>query len=262
MSSLNSSSLYGNSGRQDRRGNSSYGYNSGGNRSFASFESIYSPSLGPSPYPFSVSGSPENSYANNSGLGMGASSAIGSQGMIRYPTNGSSNDGMMPSYGFNASIPGPANYGLGVGLVGPASPFMGYGTPIPLMPAGYPFAGLAMSAMPGSELYGYDKPRRFHDKGMPIRSPLLEEFRADKTRQWGVAVRLPYNFHAELAEATCRICKATLPNSRPTNLVPGTSSSTYSKRRQQKTSTESLKRSALSSSSCPQMSLQISVSKD
>ena len=184
MSMYQSSPHYGNGGRQDKHGNTSYGYNSSGNKSLASFESIYSPSLGPSPYPFSTSGSPESSF---SAAGAGTS-MVGGQSLIRYPSNGSSNDGMMPSFG----IPGPANYGLGVGLVTPASPFMGYGPPVPTMPAGYPFAGLAMSAIPGSDLYGYDKPRRYPEKSMPIRSPLLEDFRADKTRRWEVVVSNQY----------------------------------------------------------------------
>jgi hypothetical protein len=78
-----------------------------------------------------------------------------SSSLYRYPSSGSD---YLPA---SQTMP---NFGLG--LVGPASPHL------PL--------GMHSNYEP--------RPRLGDDKSRIIRSPLLEEFRADKNRQWGVKV--------------------------------------------------------------------------
>ena len=64
--------------------------------------------------------------------------------------------------------PSPATHGYGLGLVGPMGPYV----PIQ-MHSGYEHRMVMRE-----------------DRSRPIRSPLLEEFRADKSRRWGVKVGL------------------------------------------------------------------------
>lgn len=72
---------------------------------------------------------------------------------------------------------GLQNYG--VGFVGSISPYAGFDT--------------AFNAGGGnvhSHASSYDRtpPRSYEEKSRPLRSPLLEEFRADKLKRWGVKV--------------------------------------------------------------------------
>lgn len=65
-----------------------------------------------------------------------------------------------------------------------SSPFMRFPNSLPNLglgaPPGYMFAGVGNN--------DYDRPRLYEEKNRPIRSPLLEEFRADKLKRWGVRV--------------------------------------------------------------------------
>lgn len=88
--------------------------------------------------------------------------------------------------------PSLSNYGLGIGGFGtsglpplhapppPTSPFMRYPNSLPSLGPGL-----------GGFIFGnsdYERPRLYEEKNRPIRSPLLEEFRADKLKRWGVRV--------------------------------------------------------------------------
>ena len=126
--------------------------------------SFNSPQLGRSPYPDGPFQSPAHYGMNSFHLGseqslmnMQSPPSNTSSSSSLYPFE--SSDGYLRSSGQNLS-----NYGLG--LVGPASPYMSIGG--------------------GQSLY--DTKSKEDRSTKPVRSPLLEDFRADKGRRWIVNV--------------------------------------------------------------------------
>lgn len=96
-------------------------------------------------------------------FGLSPDPSYGSVGMGSSPSSGASSTSSLYRYSggtdFLSGATSAPNYGLG--LVGPASPYVGLGANAP-----------------------WDRPRE--ERSRPIRSPLLEEFRADKTRRWTI----------------------------------------------------------------------------
>lgn len=126
---------------------------------------------------------------NSSSSGTNSSN---NSSLLRYPSlNGAGGIGN-GNLDYLLGMPGTPslqNYGLAVGAGGagnggshhqqqqPTSPFMRYPNSLPnLGPGGFIFNN------------DYERPRAFEEKSRPIRSPLLEEFRADKLKRWGVRV--------------------------------------------------------------------------
>jgi hypothetical protein len=113
--------------------------------------------------------------------------------VLRYPSFGNLGNGGN-NLDFLLSSPAPTvnngpfgnngglqNYGLG-GFMAPSSPYLGNALR-------FGGSGASNYGGPPSYLDGpiYERPR-FEEKNRPIRSPLLEDFRADKLKRWSVRV--------------------------------------------------------------------------
>lgn len=150
----------------------------------------YSPPPPPNPYasPFSMASGDGGSFMSlNSTNSSSTNNSSGQSSLLRYPSLGNGVGGGLGSLDFlgpNGS-PGLSSFALSYGggaPPAPVSPYMRYAS------SGY--------AAPGPYMLGgdYDRPRGYEEKNRPVRSPLLEEFRADKLKRWGVRVsRSPCN---------------------------------------------------------------------
>lgn len=145
--------------------------------------------------------------SNSSGGGTNTNntnnSSSSSSSLLRYPSlNGV---GGIGNGNLDYLIGSPTtmqNYGFGLGGFGslpppsltqqPSSPFMRFPNSLPSMGLGGGNGGAGGYMMNNNN--EYDRPRLFEgEKNRPIRSPLLEEFRADKLKRWGVRVRTAYS---------------------------------------------------------------------
>lgn len=170
----------------------------------------YNPTPPPNPYnsPFNL-GLPSMDGGGSGGSSfMSLSSTTGSSpnsssqsSLLRYPTLnngaglGNGLDFLLPHHQQQGGAGGLSNYGMAFSTAPPlmgshaaSSPYMRFGPPSGgLGGSGYPGAG-AGAGGPYLLRGDHDRPRVYEEKSRPVRSPLLEEFRADKVRRWAVRV--------------------------------------------------------------------------
>jgi hypothetical protein len=118
-------------------------------------------------------------------VSSGSNNTSSSSSLLRYP---SLNGGVGIGNGnldYLLNTPSLQTYGLGFATPPPPqslqsnSPYIRFPNSLPSLGSG----GYGMNN-------DYERPRMFEEKNRPVRSPLLEEFRADKLKRWGVRVSL------------------------------------------------------------------------
>lgn len=133
----------------------------------------YMPPPPPEPYGNTAFGGVPGDHGYGSvggnGLKSSPSGSSPSSSLYRYPASNTSVG--TGDYVSQLSSLSSLGSGYGLGLVGPASPY----SSLPMGNGGYRGPSY------------WDRPSR-EEKSRPIRSPLLEEFRADRSKRWGVQV--------------------------------------------------------------------------